>query len=90
MRTSFLYALSFSVLIAASPAPAKGADPRTATCDARFYDYLVGKNLDEARDVSGTSNYRVLTEGVNPGASQPKRMTLTVNKRNQIIDVACG
>jgi hypothetical protein len=90
MRTSILYTVFASVLIAAGPAPAKGTNPRTATCDAKFYDYLVGKNLDEARDVSGTSNYRVLSQGVDPGAPQPKRMTLTVDKRNQIVDVACS
>lgn len=90
MRTPILCLASVVVLAAAAPAPAKEANPRTATCDAKYYDYLVGKQLDAARDISGTSNYRVLAQGTEPGAAQPKRMTLTVDKRNQIVDVACS
>ena len=67
-----------------------GATPR-ASRDAKYYDYLVGKNLDQARDISGTANYRLLSAGVAPGTQQPKRMTITVDpKKNQILDVACG
>ena len=90
MRTPILCLASFSLLAAAAPAPAKEPNPRTATCEAKYYDYLVGKHLDAARDISGTSNYRVLAQGTDPGAAQPKRMTLTVDKRNQIVDVACS
>ena len=79
---------------AADAAVARGAAvataPEKATCDAKYYDYLVGQNLDAARDISGTSNYRVLPQGTNPGAPQPKRMTVSVDKRNQIVEVACG
>ena len=89
MRTPILCLASVVVLTAAAPAPAKEANPRTATCDAKYYDYLVGKHLDAARDINGT-NYRVLAQGTEPGAPQPKRMTLTVDKRNQIVDVACS
>jgi len=89
MRKYVLCAVSLAFLAAAAPAPAKN-DPKTATCDAKYYDYLVGKNLDAARDISGTSNYRVLAQGTEPGAAQPKRMTLTVDKKNQIVEVACG
>jgi hypothetical protein len=95
MRT---FVLSFaSLAVVAAAAPAAGKDPKLASaapsarsaCDAKYYDYLVGKNLDEARDISG-SNYRVLPQGTDAGAAQPKRMTLTVDKKNQIVEVACG
>jgi len=89
MRT-FVVCLASFVLVAAAPAFAKQADSKTATCDAKYYDYLVGKNLDAARDVSGTTNYRVLAQGAEPGTPNPKRMTVTVDKQNFIVDVACS
>ena len=97
MRTFVVCAASLAALATAGPAAAK--DPQVAsaapasrsTCDAKYYDYLVGKNLDQARDISGTANYRLLSAGVAPGTQQPKRMTITVDpKKNQILDVACG
>ena len=90
MRRYVLCAVSLSLVAAAAPAPAKDADSKTATCDAKYYGYLVGKNLDAARDISGTTNYRVLAQGAQPGAAQPKRVTVTIDKQNYIVDVACG
>ena len=90
MRKYVLCTVALTLLTAAAPAPAKNADPRTAGCDAKYYDYLVGRNLDAAREISGTSNYRVLVQGAEAGAPQPKRMTVTVDKQNYIVDVACG
>ena len=82
-------------LIAASgaaPAVAAQAAPATArpTCDAKYYNYLVGKGLDEARSIEG-SNYRVLPSGTARGDANPKRMTVVYDPRsNQITEVACG
>ena len=96
MRTFVVCAASLAALATAGPAAAKDPEVASAapasrsTCDAKSYDYLVGQNLDAARDISGTSNYRVLPQGTNPGAPQPKRMTVSVDKRNQIVEVACG
>ncbi len=96
MRSIVLCAASFTLIAAAAPAVGKesqvasAASAARSSCDAKYYDYLVGKNLDAARDISGTSNYRVLAQGTEPGAAQPKRMTLTVDKKNQIVEVACG
>ena len=88
MRKFVLCAVSLTLVAAA--APAKNADSKAATCDAKYYDYLVGRNLDAAREISGTSDYRVLAQGQNPGTAQPKRITVTVDKQNYIVDVACG
>ena len=99
MRILVLCAASLALL--ATAGPVAGRDPEVAsaapaassarsTCDAKYYDYLVGKNLDAAREISGTSNYRVLAQGAQPGAAQPKRMMVTVDKRNEIVEVACG
>ena len=52
MRTFVLCTASVMLLAAAAPIAAKNADPKTATCDARYYDYLVGKHLDAARDIA--------------------------------------
>ena len=89
MRAFTVCVASFVLVAAAAPAVAKRTDPKTITCDAQYYDYLVGKNLDEARNI-GTTNYRVIAQGSARGAPQPKRMTVTVDKRNEIVDVACG
>jgi hypothetical protein len=94
MRT-FVCAASLALLATAGPLAAKAPQVASAApaarscCDAKYYDYLFGKNLDEARGISG-SNYRVLPQGTDAGAAQPKRMTLTVDKKNQIVEVACG
>jgi hypothetical protein len=91
MRISMLCSACLVIALAPSGALAKANDPASATCEAKYYDYLVGKNLDAARDISGTTNYRVLANGAAPGAAQPRRMTITVDpKSNQILNVACG
>jgi len=90
MRTVVVCVASFVLVAAAAPAVAKQPDPKTATCDAKYYDYLVGQKLDAARDISGTTNYRVLAQGAQTGAADPKRMTVVVDKSNFIVDVACG
>jgi len=90
----FVMCIASVTLVAAAPAPAAQSQNSSAasrsTCDAKYYDYLVGKNLDQARDISGTANYRVLAQGAAAGAAQPKRMTVTIDKRNSIVDVSCG
>ena len=93
MLCSACLALGFAPAgaLAKNPQLAAAGSSTRASCDAKYYDYLVGKNLDQARDISGTANYRVLSTGSAPGAQQPKRMTITVDpKKNQILDVACG
>jgi len=76
---------------AATPVAAKGmAGERPATCDARYFDDLVGKGMEEAHSIQG-SNYRVLNVGAPRGAANPKRMTITVDPvRRTIVAVDCG
>ena len=97
MRKLMLCSACLALGFAPAGALAKGSQLASAdasaraSCDAKYYDYLVGTNLDQARDISGTANYRLLSAGVAPGTQQPKRMTITVDpKKNQILDVACG
>lgn len=60
-----------------------------ATCDAKYYGYLVGKSLEEARSVNG--DYRVVTQGSARGATKPKRLTIVYDAgSNQIVEVDCG
>ena len=91
-----LIALGASLLVvsgasdAAQGSPAASAGRAGATCDAKYYAYLVGKGLDEARSIDGT-NYRMLTEGSERGDLNPKRMTIVYNaKSNVITEVGCG
>ena len=89
MRAFTLCGACVLALGAAPAIAAKSPEKAAATCDARYYTYLVGKGLDEARNIGG--NYRVLNNGSARGAEQPKRMTITVDpKSNLITDVACG
>lgn len=91
MRMLMVCSACLAVALPPGAALAKSNNSASATCEAKYYDYLVGKNLDSARDISGTTNYRVLANGAAPGAAQPKRMTITVDPRsNQILNVACG
>jgi len=89
MRTYVLCAASLTFLVAAGPAPAKDADSKPA-CDAKYYDYLVGKHVGSTAEISGTTNYRVIPQGADGGAPQPKRITVKVDKQNLITDITCG
>jgi hypothetical protein len=78
-----------SASAAAAAAAGKAVDPARATCDARYYGYLVGKGIEEARNINGT--YRVVDAGAPRGDTNAKRMTITVNpKSGTITDVSCG
>ncbi len=80
-------AVQASTVAAANQLASATARP---VCDAKYYGYLVGKGLDEARSVEGT-NYRVLSSDSARGAANPKRMTIIYDsKSNQITEVACG
>lgn len=80
--------------LAAAPAPARpspansqdagGAD----TCGLRYYRYLVGKSMEEARNV-GDEDYRIVTDA-NSGTRNPKRLTVLIDKSNIIQKVMCG
>ena len=75
---------------AAAPVAAQETASARTTCDARYYDDLVGKGMDELRSIQG-SDYRVLRVGAARGAANPKRMTITVNPdSHQIVAVDCG
>ena len=71
-----------------TPVAAAGADK--ATCDAKYFSDLVGRGMEEAHDIQG-STYRVLNVGAPRGAVNPKRMTITVDPaKRTIVAVACG
>jgi hypothetical protein len=77
--------------VSAKAVAAASPDSRnSAACGAKYYDYLVGKSVDELRDIRDSTNYRVVQAGTPRGAPQPKRMTVTIDKRNMILEVACG
>ena len=90
----FVMCIASLTLVAAAPAPAAQSQRSSAasrsSCDAKYYDNLVGQSLDAAREISGTTNYRVLPQGAAAGDVKPKRMTVTVDKGNYIVDVSCG
>ena len=99
MRILVLCAASLALL--ATAGPVAGRDPEVAsaapaassarsTCDAKYYDSLVGKNVGATHDIDATTLYRVLPQGAAPGTPQPKRMTVTVDRKNQIVEVVCG
>ena len=89
MRAFILCSACVLALGAAPAMAAKSPAKAAATCDAPYYSYLVGKGLDDARSING--NYRVLPNGSARGAEQPKRMTISVDpKSNLITDVTCG
>ena len=88
MRTLRLCSTFLLVAGAAAPVAAQGASQ--ATCDARYYDNLVGRSVDEAHSIQG-SDYRLLASGAARGAPKPKRMTITFNpSTRQIVSVDCG
>jgi hypothetical protein len=90
MRALILCSACVLALGAAPAMAAKSPAKSAVTCDARYYGYLVGKGVDEARSING-SNYRVLPNGSDRGAEQPKRMTIMVDARSNLItDVSCG
>ena len=72
----------------ATSATAAGADK--ATCDAKYFSDLVGRGMEEAHEIQG-STYRVLNVGAPRGAANPKRMTITVDPaKRTIVAVDCG
>lgn len=87
--------IASAVLAAAAPAFATGATNQSAaaaagaTCDAKYYDYLVGKSLDEARSISG-NKYRVIPADRARGEAKPNRTTVVYDRINRITEVACG
>ena len=85
---------SSCVLALGASAPviaAQGAPPAVrSTCDAKYFGYLVGRSLDEARAIEGV-NYRVLSATAARGAADPKRMTVVFDPAsNRITEVGCG
>lgn len=62
-----------------------GGDP----CGARDYRYLIGKPMEEARNISG-DDYRVVTNASSP-ATNPKRLTVLIDSRSKVIQqLVCG
>lgn len=80
---------------AAAPAPARPSPATTQdaagadTCGLRYYRFLIGKPMEEARNVSG-EDYRVVTDA-NSGTRNPKRLTVLIERGSNIIQkVMCG
>jgi hypothetical protein len=72
------------------PGTAVAKAKTAATCDAKYYSYLVGKDVTETRTITG-ADYRVLPLGSPGGEAQPGRLTIFYDKgSNQIVEVACG
>ena len=75
---------------AATATTSPAAKPKPAdTCDAKYYSYLVGRDMAETATING--DYRVLPGSVAPPATRAKRLTFLYDKKsNRIVDVACG
>jgi len=75
---------------AAQPQQVASANLGRATCDAKYYGYLVGKGLEEAHSIQG-GDYRVLPVNSDRGQAKPKRMTILYDSRSNVItEVGCG
>jgi hypothetical protein len=79
--------------VSATPALAKdkpivASAKSAAACDAKYYAYLVGKGVDEARAIEG-ADYRVVPASAQADQAQPQRMTIKVDNKNRIVEVAC-
>lgn len=80
--------------VVAAPAMAKenqlASASAQATCDAKYYTYMVGKDVSETRQINA-DDYRALPSGAAAGESKPRRVTFLYDKKsNRIVDVACG
>ena len=90
-----LMLIAASLVASSAPAAAQGGQASEpgragASCDAKYYGYLVGKGLDDARSIEG-SNYRMVTADSNRGEANLKRMTVIYDaKSNRIVEVGCG
>ena len=86
----FVLCSSLLLVAGASAAPVSAKDAKASSCDARYFDDLVGKGMEQAKSIEG-SNYRILSVGSPRGAENPKRMTITVNPTSRtIVAVDCG
>jgi len=79
---------------AADAAVARGAAvataPEKATCAAKYYDYLVGRDLTETRAITA-DDYRAVASDAAAPAQKPKRVTFIYDKKsNRITEVGCG
>ncbi len=82
--------LAASAAAAQAPQQIASAGEARTTCDAKYYGYLVGKGLDEARAIQA-GEYRVLPANSALGEANPKRMTILYDSRSNVItEVACG
>jgi len=79
------------ILSVATPALASGkSGANKPTCDARYYNDLVGQDRSEARHL-GSLEYRLLPSGTAPGQANQHRITVTYDAgSNRITSVACG
>lgn len=69
------------------PLPRPSFMPRTP-CAASDYRYLVGKSVEEARNIKGVG-YRVVTSGSEP--RDPYRLPVLIDRDSRIIrQIACG
>lgn len=92
MRSPILCTVVAALTIAAAPPSAASAktDGDKPSCDAKYFGYLVGRDLSETRNM-GNVSYRLLPSGSAPGQADPRRITLTYNSASgRITDVACG
>ena len=90
-NTIFSGAMLALATAVAAPTAATAADGgNTATCDAKYYSNLVGKDLDRARSIT-SSSYRLLPAGAAAGQANARRMTIVYDANSRtIVDVTCG
>ena len=69
--------------------PALAKSNASATCDSKYYSYLVGKDISETQNL--TADYRLVPAGASAAAAQPGRLTIVYDKGSQtILSVSCG
>ena len=83
-------ALALAAAVATPVGAQSPAAENTASCDAKYYGNLVGKEVDRARSVS-SSRYRLLSAGAAAGQPDSRRMTIIYDSNSRrIVDVTCG
>lgn len=78
-----------SVCALAAGSIAGPAAAKTPKCEAKFYSYLVGKDISEAQAISG-GDYRIARSDSALAAGKPGQMTIRYNSAtNRIVTVSC-
>ena len=78
-----------SVCALAAGSLAGPAAAKTPKCEAKYYGYLVGKDISETQVIS-SGDYRLVRSDSALAAGKPGQMTIRYDKgTNRIVTVSC-